>query len=152
MADDVCCICQMVMAPVTSSGTQRRRLVCCGNEICTICCTDLKQRVESMEAKAKAVWPGWEEGRPAPSSDAEDVLREAFALHSVANRCPYCKAPTPRTHDKAVPQVLKHATAGKAWAMAYLGHAYTHGLGVPRDAHAAVEWLQKAACASGPQD
>ena len=79
-------------------------------------------------------------------------------IHAVEKRdggvglCPYCRTPTPTTHEEGVEQYKKRAEAGDAGAMYNLGCLYRFGMhGLPQDHSKALElWHRSAELGHAP--
>lgn len=162
--EDDCPICLETMEPLSWTGTEQSRFLCCGKTCCNDCgpllgftlpeATTRRYR-EAAERLIRALHEGTAPEQATYLQQHVDRqfmqgvnqdLDRAFAEDD-KYLCPMCRARLPRTDDEAVALVLKHAKAGKAWAQHNIGYRYENAChGVKRvDPIAAATWFKLAA-------
>lgn len=132
--EDACPICLETMPLMTFRGTERIRLYCCGQLMCSGCNQEFVGRGEKLAEEALF-----------DTDDPEEMHRRMeHVKQSVL--CPMCREVPPTVGgNEASRYILKNAKKGKAWAEHEIGVKYEKGQGVRKDDAEAVRWFKLAA-------
>ena len=144
LESDVCHRCLEAMPALSWRGTERNRLVCCGNQLCAACWTSLLRRREELGRRMNEL-----KKQPLESVDREAAKQLVEELERT-DKCDLCRAPAPHSPEASFEAVRRHAESGKAWAQYMLGNKYQVGAGVAKSHELAHEWFKRAAAHAEP--